>query len=117
MHIQITRSIAPSTPTRDGIVYYLSVYEGFGLHPLEVMASGTPKLVSNRASLTELVGDAASQVDPFEIEAIAEALQRLVEDSSLPAVLREMGLERAGQFSWDKTADQTWRVLAEAAEA
>ena len=95
---------------------YPSIYEGFGLPPLEAMASGTPTLVGNRASLPEVVGDAAVQVDPFDIEAIAGGLQRLIEDSSLRAVLREKGLERAGQFNWDKTGEQTWRVLAEAAE-
>jgi glycosyltransferase involved in cell wall biosynthesis len=95
---------------------YLSVYEGFGLPPLEAMASGTPTLVGNRASLPEVVGDAAVQVDPFDIEAIADGLHRLIEDSSLRAVLREKGLERSGQFNWDKTAEQTWRVLTEAAE-
>ena len=94
---------------------YLSVYEGFGLPPLEAMASGTPTLVGNRASLPEVVGDAAVQVDPFDIEAIADGLHRLIEDSSLRAVLREKGLERAGQFNWSKTAEQTWRVLEEAA--
>ena len=95
---------------------YLSVYEGFGLPPLEAMASGTPTLVGNRASLPEVVGDAAVQVDPFDIEAIAGGLHRLIEDSSLRAVLRERGLERAKQFDWDKTAEQTWQVLEEAAE-
>ncbi|ACH82346.1 MULTISPECIES: glycosyltransferase family 4 protein [Acidithiobacillus] len=95
---------------------YLSVYEGFGLPPLEAMASGTPTLVGNCASLPEVVGDAAVQVDPYDIDAIADGLQRLIEDASLRAVLREKGLERAGQFKWDKTAEQTWRVLAEAAE-
>ena len=94
---------------------YLSVYEGFGLPPLEAMASGTPTLVGNRASLPEVVGDAAVQVAPFDIEAIADGLHRLIEDASLRAVLREKGLERAGQFNWSKTAEQTWRVLAEAA--
>lgn len=95
---------------------YPSFYEGFGLPPLEAMGTGTPALVGNRASLPEVVGDAAVQVDPFDIEAIADGLHRLIEDSSLRAVLREKGLERAGQFNWSKTAEQTWRVLAEAAE-
>ncbi|WP_414041915.1 glycosyltransferase family 4 protein [Acidithiobacillus sp. M4-SHS-6] len=95
---------------------YLSVYEGFGLPPLEAMASGTPTLVGNRASLPEVVGDAAQQVDPFDIEAIADGIRRMVEDSSLRAALRQKGLERAKQFNWDKTAEQTWQVLVEAAE-
>ncbi|MGC9217664.1 glycosyltransferase family 4 protein [Acidithiobacillus sp.] len=95
---------------------YPSVYEGFGLPPLEAMASGTPTLVGNRASLPEVVGDAAVQVNPFDIEAIAGGLQRLIEDSSFRAVLRRKGLEQAGRFNWDKTAEQTWRVLEQAAE-
>ncbi len=94
---------------------YLSVYEGFGLPPLEAMASGTPALVGNRASLPEVVGDAAVQVDPFDIEAIGDGLLRLVEDRSLREELAQKGLERAKQFSWDRTAEQTWRVLEEAA--
>jgi len=94
---------------------YLSVYEGFGLPPLESMASGTPALVGNRASLPEVVGDAAVQVDPFDIEAIADGLLRLVEDRSLREDLVQKGLERAKQFSWDRTAEQTWRVLEEVA--
>ena len=90
---------------------YLSVYEGFGLPPLEAMASGTPTLVGNLASLPEVVGDAAVQVDPYDIEAIADGIHRLIEDASLRTLLREKGLERAAQFNWDKAAEQTWRVL------
>ena len=66
--------------------------------------------------LPQVVGDAALQVDPYDIEAIADGLHRLIEDASLRTLLREKGLERAAQFNWDKTAEQTWRVLAEAAE-
>lgn len=95
---------------------YLSIYEGFGLPPLEAMASGAPTLVGNRASLPEVVGDAALQVDPFDIEAISDSLYRLVENGSLRSLLQKKGMERAREFNWDKTADQTWRVLAEAAE-
>lgn len=94
---------------------YPSVYEGFGLPPLEAMASGTPTLVGDRTSLPEVVGDAAVQVDPFDVESIADGLFRLIEDSSLWIELKRKGLERAQQFSWDKTAEQTWQVLTEAA--
>ena len=95
---------------------FLSVYEGFGLPPLEAMASGTPTLVGNRTSLPEVVGDGAVQVDPYDIEAIADGLSRLIMDDSLRLVLRQKGLERAALFNWDKAAEQTWRVLTEAAE-
>ena len=94
---------------------YLSVYEGFGLPPLEAMASGAPTLVGNRASLPEVVGDAAVQVDSFDIDAIADGLQRLIEDGSLRAALGQKGQKQAKRFNWDKTAEQTWRVLEEAA--
>ncbi|MGE0049293.1 MAG: glycosyltransferase family 4 protein [Acidithiobacillus sp.] len=95
---------------------YPSVYEGFGLPPLEAMASGAPTLVGNCASLPEVVGDAAVRVDPFDIEAIAEGLLRLLEDDTMRTKLRANGLKRVAQFNWERTAAQTWQVLVEAAE-
>jgi glycosyltransferase involved in cell wall biosynthesis len=94
---------------------YLSLYEGFGLPPLEAMACGTPVLTSNVASLPEVVGEAAITVDPLDVEAIADGLIRLVEDSALRFQLRSLGLNQARGFSWDKTANETWKVLQEAA--
>lgn len=94
---------------------YLSLYEGFGLPPLEAMACGTPVLTSNIASLPEVVGAAAITVDPLDIGAIVDGLIRLIEDSSLRFQLRSLGLNQARQFSWDKTANETWKVLQEAA--
>lgn len=95
---------------------YVSLYEGFGLPPLEAMASGTPPITSNCTALPEVVGDAGLMVDPYDVEAIAWGLKRLVEDSALREELRNKGLERARQFSWDKTAELTWKVLQEAAQ-
>src|SRR6202034_3968413 len=93
---------------------YISLYEGFGLPPLEAMACGTPVLTSNVASLPEVVGDAAITVDPLNVDAIADALSRLVEDSALRAALRSAGLAQAARFNWDETARATWKVLHEA---
>ena len=93
---------------------YVSVYEGFGLPPLEAMASGTPMLTGDRTALPEVVGDAALMVDPFDVEAIAWGLKQLVEDGALRERLRRKGLQRAKMFSWDKTANMTWQVLQEA---
>jgi len=86
---------------------YPSLYEGFGLPPLEAMQSGTPVLTSNSSSLPEVVGDAALLVDPHLVEAIAAALVRLSSDASLRAELRARGLKRAALFSWQKCAAAT----------
>lgn len=90
---------------------YLSLYEGFGLPPLESMSCGTPVLTSNTTSLPEVVGDAALTSDPLDIEAIGRNILRLVENINLRHELKYRGLERAKLFSWDKTAKQTWEVL------
>jgi glycosyltransferase involved in cell wall biosynthesis len=91
-----------------------SLYEGFGLPPLEAMACGTPVLTSNVTSIPEVVGDAALMVDPYDVEAIASGIKRLVEDSQLRKELSQKGIARAKLFSWDKTAELTWKVLKEA---
>lgn len=93
-----------------------SLYEGFGLPALEAMACGTPVVTSNVTALPEVVGDAAVLVDPYDVDSIAEGIRRVVEDSALRETLRRKGLERARQFSWDRTAELTWKVLQEAAE-
>jgi glycosyltransferase involved in cell wall biosynthesis len=93
-----------------------SLYEGFGLPPLEAMACGTPVITSNITSLPEVVGDAAIMVNPLDVEKIAHAIQTLAEDNQLRQELGEKGLQRAKLFSWDKTAALTWKVLKEAAE-
>ncbi|MFN0072821.1 MAG: glycosyltransferase family 4 protein [Chloroflexota bacterium] len=81
-----------------------SFYEGFGLPLLEAMACGTPVVSSNAASLPEVVGNAAPQVDPNDIEALAEALTRVLMDEELRALNRVRGLERAARFTWEAAA-------------
>lgn len=92
---------------------YPSLYEGFGLPPLEAMACGTPVLTSNTTSLPEVTGDAAICVDPLDVEAIAEGLVSLARDSALRDALAARGLEHAARFSWQRTASDTWRLLAQ----
>ena len=92
------------------MLLYPSLYEGFGLPPLEAMASGVPVIVSDRASLPEVVGDAALQVDALDAIALAEQITRLLEDDRLHARLREAGLIRARQFSWDTCARRTLAI-------
>jgi len=84
-----------------------SIYEGFGLTPLEAMACGTPVIVSNGSSFPEVVGDAGLLVDPYDVEQLAVAMWRVVSDEALHACLAAKGLARASLFSWDRAAKET----------
>jgi glycosyltransferase involved in cell wall biosynthesis len=90
-----------------------SLYEGFGLPPLEAMACGTPVVTSNTSSLPEVVGDAAILVDPYDVEALAEAMHRVLSDPDLADDLRRRGLQRAQGFTWERTARETMEVYRE----
>ena len=92
---------------------YPSLYEGFGLPPLEAMACGTPTLVSNVSSLPEVVGTAALQVDPTDVPAIATELIRLVTDEDTRAALRTSGPVQAQSFSWATAAHAVLRQYAQ----
>ncbi|PDW02095.1 glycosyltransferase family 4 protein [Candidatus Viridilinea mediisalina] len=84
-----------------------SIYEGFGMPPLEAMACGTPVITSNSSSLPEVVGDAGLMVPPYDHYGFAEALGRLLSDRELAAELRSRGLARARQFAWRTSAERT----------
>lgn len=90
-----------------------SLYEGFGYQVLEAMACGTPVVASATTSLPEIVGDAGLLCRPGDVDAFAGALRRVLADGALAARLRERGLERARQFTWERTA----RALADAVDA
>lgn len=81
-----------------------SLYEGFGLPPLEAMACGTPVVSSDRTALREALGDAALIVDPLETESIAEGIDRILSDHALRDHLRRRGLARSKAFTWERTA-------------
>ena len=89
---------------------YVSLYEGFGLPPLEAMACGTPVIASNTTSIPEVVGDAGILVDPYNVDEIAQALQDVLENETLRAQMRKKGLERAKSFTWKKTARETLKA-------
>ena len=91
-----------------------SLYEGFGIPVLEAGACGVPVITSNTSSLPEVAGDAALLVDPHDVDAIAEAMYRLVTDEALRADLVRRGLENVKRFSWEKCARETLAVLLEA---
>jgi glycosyltransferase involved in cell wall biosynthesis len=95
------------------VFVYPSLYEGFGLPPLEAMACGRPVLVADTSSLPEVVGDAALRIDPHQSAEWAEALARVCGDASLRADLEGRALQQAAEFSWTKMARQTVQVYRE----
>jgi glycosyltransferase involved in cell wall biosynthesis len=93
---------------------YPSYFEGFGLPPLEAMACGAPVVAADRTSLPEVVGDAGLLVNPFDVEEIAGAIGRLIDDAHLRDSLRARGLARAARFDWRDTARRTLEVYKRA---
>src|SRR5262249_49452004 len=91
---------------------YPSLYEGFGIPPLEAMACGTPVVASSAGALPEGVGGAALLGGPYDEDALAHALLAAAADHGW---LRTRGLARAAEFDWSKTAEQTWQVYQRAA--
>ena len=93
---------------------YPSLYEGFGLPPVEAMACGTPVLTSNATSLPEAVGDAAVCVDATDLTALTEGLSQVLFDAELRRTLRARGFARASRFTWVRSARELLGALAQA---
>lgn len=87
-----------------------SLYEGFGLPVLEAMACGTPVLTSDVSSLPEVAGDAAILIDPYDTEAIAQGLKSLLDDTQSRETYIRKGYERAGLFTWQRSAQQLLKI-------
>jgi alpha-1,3-rhamnosyl/mannosyltransferase len=97
------------------VLLWPSLYEGFGLPPLECMASGTPVIASNTSAIPEVVGDAGRLVDPLNVDAIADALRQALEDDVWHQRSAAAGLERSRRFSWESCAAghaQVYRATA-----
>jgi len=98
-----------------GVFVFPSLYEGFGLPPLEAMASGAPVVTSNLSSLPEVVGDAAILVDPYDPQAIANGIAAVLTDETTRRTLRQKGLKRAQEFSWNASVRRIRSIYCEAA--
>jgi glycosyltransferase involved in cell wall biosynthesis len=92
------------------VFVFPSLYEGFGLPPLEAMASGTPVVTSNVSSLPEVTGGAAVLADPYDVESIRDGVCRVLTDPALAAEMRRHGLVRARDFSWERSVGKTLEV-------
>jgi glycosyltransferase involved in cell wall biosynthesis len=95
------------------VFVFPSLYEGFGLPPLEAMAHGTPVVASNTSSLPEVVGNAAVMVNPENVFEISRALQRVLTDQALRERMKAAGLEQAQRFSWETSVRRMIEVYAE----
>jgi glycosyltransferase involved in cell wall biosynthesis len=97
------------------VFVFPSLYEGFGLPPLEAMASGTPVVTSNLSSLPEVVGEAAVLIDPYDPASIADGIRRALTDADLRQTLVEAGLARVKAYSWDTSVRRVREVYGEVA--
>jgi glycosyltransferase involved in cell wall biosynthesis len=108
---RVSDDVLPSLYSGALFFCYLSLYEGFGLPPLEAMACGTPVLVSDRPVFQEVVGDSAMLVDPENISKISEGILALCSNSNLREFYSKKGLIRAALYSWRNCGHQTMKVL------
>lgn len=107
----IPREHLPGVYAAATALLYPSLYEGFGLPPLEAMGCGTPVLASSTSALPEVVGDGGLLVDPQDVNQMAEGIARLVQDEALRCQLVERGKQRARRFRWEEAAQRTLQVL------
>lgn len=104
----------PALYTMASLFVFPSLYEGFGLPPLEAFACGTPVVSSNVTSLPEVVGDAAITIDPLDVDELARSIDKVLSSAELRSELREKGLKRAKLFNWKETAEKTLGVYYDA---
>lgn len=93
------------------IFVYPSLFEGFGFPPLEAMSRGIPTIVSSRSSLPEITDDAAVNVDPYNISALALVMKELFEDENIRQFLSKKGKIKAAEYNWNKTASAVYAIL------
>jgi len=106
----VPNDVLRSAYGKASLFVFPSLVEGFGLPILEAMSHGVPVITSNCGAMAEIAGGAALLVDPYDIDEIAEAMHKVLTDENLGKDLIKKGLERAGQFSWERTARETLDV-------
>ncbi len=109
----VTDERLDSLYARARLFAFPSLDEGFGMPVLDAMARGVPVLTSNRSATREVAGNAALLIDPRDVDSVRSGLVRVVSNQALRKQLREAGLRRSGEFSWDKAVRQTWDVYNE----
>lgn len=109
----VPREDLPALYNAADLFVYPSIYEGFGLPPLEAMACGIPVITSSSSSLPEVVGNAGIMVSPYDVDGLAKAMYEVLTNEGLKEELRKRGLKRAKLFSWRKTAKETLKVYEE----
>ena len=114
IYLFIEEADKPAIYSGASVFVFPSLYEGFGLTPLEAMSCGTPVVCSNRTSLPEVVGDAAISFDPDNLRKMVQDLYSVLTNNDLQADLRARSLKRATQFNWRKTAIETIEIYQEA---
>lgn len=95
------------------IFVFPSLYEGFGLPPLEAMACGCPSIVSKITPLMEICGDAVYYVDPYDVEDMAKGIMKVLKDNNLREEMKRKGYERVNNFSWEKSAIEHLKLINE----
>jgi glycosyltransferase involved in cell wall biosynthesis len=117
-HVRFTGFVAdadlPALMNGASLFVYPSLYEGFGLPPLEAMACGVPVITSDSSSLPEVVGSAGRLVPPHDVQELAESMAAVLNDPALQADMRRRGLAQAGRFSWERAAQETLKVYRQA---
>jgi glycosyltransferase involved in cell wall biosynthesis len=109
----IAQADLPALYRQATMLVYPSLYEGFGLPPLEAMACGTPVVTSSTTSLPEVVADAALTVNPTCPDEITAAMAHLLDDTALRQHLQQAGLKQAAGFSWTRTAQELLAALTD----
>jgi len=114
---QLKREDLPEVIGSSDAMFYVSLFEGFGIPILEGFEAGIPVVTSNTSSMPEVANDAAILVNPKSIESIANAMKEISESKTLRQSLIKKGFERLKNFSWDKSAAKTYEIIKSVADA